>query len=100
MYVRIASTMPVVHRLVGFVGVYSLRKGTAFLRNMQVFLEKNNNLQVDSHYTDPAWDDTTHWETTNISFIACIYANNCRKSIRRKVSQSNPSAPITKERKG
>ena len=35
MYVRIASTMPVVHRLVGFVGVYSLRKGTAFLGNMQ-----------------------------------------------------------------
>ena len=35
MYVRIASTMQVVHRLVGFVVFYSLRKGTAFLGNMQ-----------------------------------------------------------------
>ena len=35
MYVRIASTMQVVHKLVGFVVFYSLRKGTAFLGNMQ-----------------------------------------------------------------
>ena len=34
MYVRIASTMPVVHRLVVFV-VYYRGKGTAFLGNMQ-----------------------------------------------------------------
>ena len=35
MYVRIASTMQVVHRLVGFVVFYSQRKGTAFWGNMQ-----------------------------------------------------------------
>ena len=35
MYVRIASTMQVVHRHVGFVVFYSQRKGTAFLGNMQ-----------------------------------------------------------------
>ena len=40
MYVRIASTMLVVHRLVGFVVFYSLPKGTAFLGNMQAFLKK------------------------------------------------------------
>lgn len=46
------------------------------------------------------FDYSGNWETTSISYNACFYANNCRKSIRRKVSQSNPSAPITKERKG
>ena len=40
MYVRIASTMQVVHRLVGLVVFYPLRKGTAFLGNMQAFLKK------------------------------------------------------------
>ena len=40
MYVRIASTMLVVHRLDGFVVYYLQRKGTAFLGNMQAFLKK------------------------------------------------------------
>ena len=35
MYVRIASTMLVVHRLDEFVVYYLQRKGTAFLGNMQ-----------------------------------------------------------------
>ena len=40
MYVRIASTMQVVHMLVGFVVFYSQRKGTAFWGNIQAFLKK------------------------------------------------------------